>query len=162
MTDSKTPLSAGERPASKALLGAATTVNAALTRMYWRVGRRIREDLLKGDRAEYGQEILQTLSAQLVRDYGRGWSQRNLAYMIQFAEAFEDERIVVTLSRHLSWSHSLALIPLREPKRSVGTARNLAHMSPRVEHKRTSGSLLYAGYHLEPFGSLAQRRLQHG
>jgi hypothetical protein len=122
--------------------GVAATVNAALTLMYWRVGVRIRQDILGQGRAEYGKEILQTLSAKLVRDYGRGWSQRNLAYMVQFAEAFEDERIVVTLSRQLSWSHFLALIPLRESQRSVGMAQNLAHMSPRVEHKRASGSLL--------------------
>ena len=43
----------------------ATTVNAALTMLYWNVGRRIREDVLQEKRAEYGREILPTLSAKL-------------------------------------------------------------------------------------------------
>jgi predicted nuclease of restriction endonuclease-like (RecB) superfamily len=33
--------------------------------------------------------------------------------MLQFAEQFEDDEIVVSLSRQLSWSHFLALIPLK-------------------------------------------------
>jgi predicted nuclease of restriction endonuclease-like (RecB) superfamily len=34
--------------------------------------------------------------------------------MIQFAEVFPDEKIVVSLIRELSWTHFLALLPLRE------------------------------------------------
>ncbi len=36
--------------------------------------------------------------------------------MLQFAEQFSDEEIVVTLSRQLSWSHFLVLIPLKDPQ----------------------------------------------
>jgi len=42
--------------------------------LHWHVGRRIRKDILKDKRAEYGQEIVQTVSAQLAGDYGRGLS----------------------------------------------------------------------------------------
>ena len=42
----------------------ATTVNAALTMLYWRIGQRINEEVLKGERAAYGAEILQTVSAK--------------------------------------------------------------------------------------------------
>jgi predicted nuclease of restriction endonuclease-like (RecB) superfamily len=35
--------------------------------------------------------------------------------MVQFAEAFPEEEIVVTLSRQLSWSHFSALLPLSQP-----------------------------------------------
>lgn len=49
----------------------ATTVNAALTMLYWRVGKRINEEILKGERAEYGKEILPILSAKLTWSHFR-------------------------------------------------------------------------------------------
>jgi predicted nuclease of restriction endonuclease-like (RecB) superfamily len=58
---------------------------------------------------------LQTLSAQLVQDYGRGWSQRNLAYMVRFAEAFPDAKILQALSAKLSWSHFKAIVAIDDP-----------------------------------------------
>ena len=90
-------------------------VNMGLTLMYWRVGQRIRLDVLKGERAEYGKEILSTLSAELEPLYGRGFAEKNLRRMVQFAQAYTDEQIVVTLLRQLSWSHFLALLPLDKP-----------------------------------------------
>ena len=56
----------------------ATTVNAVLTMLYWRVGRRINEEILKGDRAGYGERIVHALSAQLYQEYGQGFTKRNL------------------------------------------------------------------------------------
>ena len=56
-----------------------------------------------------------TLSHQLVAEFGRGYSEKNLRRMIQFAEAFFDQDIVVTLSRQLSWSHFQPLLPLTKP-----------------------------------------------
>ena len=43
----------------------ARAVNSALVVTYWHIGRRIRQDVLKNDRAEYGKEIVSALSAQL-------------------------------------------------------------------------------------------------
>ena len=48
-------------------------------------------------------------------EYGRGYSEKNLRRMMQFAEAFPQEEIVATLSRQLSWSHFSALLPLTQP-----------------------------------------------
>ena len=79
----------------------ATIVNTALTMLYWNVGRRIREDVLQEKRAEYGREILPTLSAKLTIEYGRGWNERNLAYMVKFAEIFPDETILHALCAKL-------------------------------------------------------------
>jgi predicted nuclease of restriction endonuclease-like (RecB) superfamily len=93
----------------------AQTANATLTMLYWHVGQRIQREVLKNERAEYGEEILPTLSAKLVRDYGQGFSARNLARMVQFAEAFPDEAIVATLSQQLSWSHFVEILPLKQP-----------------------------------------------
>ena len=92
----------------------ATTVNAGLTMLYWRVGKRIKKDILKGERAGYGEQIVSTLSRQLVADYGNSFTVKNLRRMIQFAEVFHDEQIVVTLLRQLSWSHFVSLIPLKD------------------------------------------------
>ena len=92
--------------------GVATTVNTALTLLYWRIGKRINEEILKGGRAEYGQQILATLSQELVQDYGNGFSAKNIHHMIRFNEAFPDIQIVSTLSRQLSWSHFKEIIYL--------------------------------------------------
>ncbi len=93
----------------------ATAVNAGLTMLYWRIGKRIQKEILKGKRAEYGSEIVVTMSRQLVAEYGTGYQEKNLRRMIQFAELFPNEQIVVTLIRQLSWSHFVALLPLKEP-----------------------------------------------
>jgi predicted nuclease of restriction endonuclease-like (RecB) superfamily len=89
--------------------------NTALVLLYWKVGRRIHTDILKEERADYGEEIVPTLSAQLAPEYGDGFSKRNLFRMVQFAEAFPDEKIVVTLSRQMGWSHFVELLPLKKP-----------------------------------------------
>lgn len=68
---------------------------------------------LKHKRAEYGKEIVVTVSRELVAKFGRNYEEKNLRRMIQFAEKYTDFGNVVTLSRHLSWSHFLVLIPLK-------------------------------------------------
>lgn len=93
----------------------ATTANATLTQLYWRIGRRIHSDVLAGDRAAYGEQIVVTLARQLEAEYGRSFGEKNLRRMIQFAQVFPDEKIVVSLIRELSWTHFLALLPLKEP-----------------------------------------------
>lgn len=91
----------------------ATTANATLTLLYGRVGQRIRSEVLSGDRAAYGEEIVVTLSRQLSTDHGPSFEEKNLRRMIQFAEVFPDEQIVVSLLRESSWSHFLSLLPLK-------------------------------------------------
>jgi len=85
----------------------ARQVNSALVLLYWRVGQRIRRDVLKEKRAGYGEQIVATLSQQLTEEFGEGFAEKNLRRMVQFAAAFPDEQIVVTLSRQLGWSHCL-------------------------------------------------------
>lgn len=91
--------------------GVSAAVNTGLTLLYWRIGQRIHQQVLLEKRADYGKEIVSTLSRQLVEAYGKG----NLRRMIQFAEVFPEEQIVVTLSRQLSWSYFLALLPMEKP-----------------------------------------------
>lgn len=92
--------------------GVARTVNAGLTLLYWEIGNRIRKDVLQEKRAEYGEQIVQALSAQLEQEFGRGFSRRNLFNMIQFAEVFPDRKIVQALTAQLGWTHFALLLPL--------------------------------------------------
>lgn len=96
---------------------AVSTANAELTLLFWRIGHRIHTEVLAGQRAGYGEELLATLARHLVRDFGQGFAEKNLRRMVQFAAAYPDESIVVTLSRQLSWSHFVALLPLKDPLR---------------------------------------------
>ena len=93
----------------------AQTVNAGLTLLYWNIGMRIHQDILNQKRAEYGQAILQSLSAKLVEEFGRGYSAQTLRHTVRFAEAFPDEKIVSALLRQLSWTHFLSIIYLDDP-----------------------------------------------
>ena len=93
----------------------AATVNAGLTLLYWRIGQRINDEVLQGERAEYGRETILALGRQLETEFGRGFSEKSLRHMVRFAEAFPDMQIVSSLLRQLSWTHFLALIYLKEP-----------------------------------------------
>jgi len=92
----------------------AQTVNSTLTHLYWKIGKRVNDDLLANKRATYGQRIIVVLSEKLVVHYGNNFSEKNLRRMIQFARVFADEEIVVSAIRQLSWTHFIALIPLKD------------------------------------------------
>lgn len=87
--------------------------NSALTLLFWQVGSRINKEVLNDERAEYGKQIVVTLSEQLEEKYGRNFNEKNVRRMMQFANEFVDIEIVVPLARQLSWSHFLILIPLK-------------------------------------------------
>lgn len=93
----------------------ASTVNSALTLLYWHVGQRIRTEVLQGQRAGYGEHIVSALARQLEAGYGRGFSEKNLRHMLRFAEAFPDEQTVSAARRQLSWTHLKALIYIGDP-----------------------------------------------
>ena len=76
--------------------------NSALTLTYWRIGRRIGVEILGGERAAYGSQIVVSLARQLESEYGQGFGEKNLRRMVQFAEVFPDEAIVVSLIRELT------------------------------------------------------------
>ena len=92
----------------------ARTVNAGLTLLYWQVGDRIRREVLKAQRAQRGERIVALLARQLEREFGRGFAEKNLRRMIQFGEIFPDQRLVVSLIRQLTWTHFIALIPIKD------------------------------------------------
>ncbi len=87
-------------------------MNTALVQLYWQIGARIRKDILANRPAEYGKEIFVTLAQELEADFGSGYSASNLSRMVAFAEAFPDNKIVVSLMRQLSSSHFVTILPL--------------------------------------------------
>lgn len=93
----------------------ASVVNSALTALYWHIGQRIHSELLAGERAAYGEQIVSAVARQLEAEYGRGFSAKNLRHMLRFAQAFPDVAIVSAAQRQLSWTHFKALIYIDDP-----------------------------------------------
>ena len=92
----------------------ALAINSEITLLYWNIGKHVREDILKNNRADYGQKIVESLSERLTKQYGRGWSTRHLHNCLSFAETFPDEQIVHALRTQLSWTHLRFLIPIED------------------------------------------------
>ena len=128
----------------------ARQVNSGLVLLYWRMGKRIRQDILKEKRAEYGEQIVPTLSNQLVPEFGSSFSTRNLWHMIRFAEVFPDEKIVNALSTQLGWTHFRHIIALDDPLKRDFYAEmcRIERWSTRTLEKKISGMLFDSGYAL--------------
>lgn len=93
----------------------ASTVNTAMTLMYWHIGERINREVLGGERAAYGKQIVATLSQKLTKEYGGSqFSVKNLNRMRLFAERFPDLSIWTPLVSKLSWSHFLQVISIED------------------------------------------------
>ncbi|WP_309713396.1 PDDEXK nuclease domain-containing protein [Armatimonas sp.] len=90
-------------------------VNQELTLLHWDIGHRIQTELLNNERAEYGKQIVATVSRQLTQEFGSGFNHRSVLHMIRFSESLPDREIVSTLSRLLSWSHFMEVIYLDDP-----------------------------------------------
>lgn len=76
--------------------------NSSLTVLFWHIGNKILTHILQNKRAEYGRQIVVTVSRDLMTKFGKNYEEKNLRRMIQFAEKYPDIENVVTLSRHLS------------------------------------------------------------
>jgi hypothetical protein len=81
----------------------------------WQVGEHIHTEILQGQRAEYGKQIIATLSQKLTKTYGKGWSEKQLRHCLHFAETFPDQQIVSALRRQLSWTHIKTLMYFDDP-----------------------------------------------
>jgi len=122
----------------------AHTINAGLTLLYWQIGRRVRQDILREKRAGYGERIVSALGTQLTREFGRGFTARNLAYMIRFAEVFPDPKILHALRANLGWTHFRQIIALDDPLKRDFYAEmcRIEKWSTRTLEKKI-GSLLF-------------------
>lgn len=123
---------------------AAAAVNAGLTMLYWNIGQRINREVLKGERAAYGEQVLVHLADQLTLEFGRGFGAKNIRHMMRFSEVFPELEIVSALSRQLSWSHFLELMYQKDPlaRKFYAEMAGLERWSLRTLRDRI-GSLLF-------------------
>lgn len=93
----------------------ATYLNTEVCMTNWYVGKRIKEDILYNQRAEYGKQILKNLSIRLTERYGVGWSEKQLRHCLRTAETFSEDDIVSATQRQLTWTHIKTLAYIKDP-----------------------------------------------
>ena len=121
----------------------AQSVNAELVMMNWKIGVRIHRDVLAEARAEYGEQLVSTLSRQLTAEYGAGFSRQNLFHMVRFVEAWPDEALVSELAQHLGWSHFKEILYLPDPlaRQFYAEMCRMERWSVRTLRERVRGML---------------------
>ena len=121
----------------------ASVVSDETSQLYWNVGNAINMFVLQGNRAEYGKQIVVSVARQLAEEYGSGFEEKNLRRMMQFATEYQDFTIVASLIRQLTWTHFIALIPIREPlKRAFYEQMAITeHWSVRTLRKKIDSQL---------------------
>ena len=91
-----------------------SNVNYTMTKTYFLIGKRIVEEEQDGNkRAEYGKKLMKTLSEKLTKEFGRGFSQRNLEQMRTFYLRYSISQ-TVSAEFKLSWSHYLILMRMED------------------------------------------------
>lgn len=91
-----------------------TAVNSEMVVLYWNIGKIIKTEILKSEKAEYGKSVIRDLSNDLTKEYGKGYSQANLFNMVRLYDAIQGFEILQTLSVKLTWSHLLKLITIED------------------------------------------------
>jgi len=66
----------------------AVTINEEMILLYWNIGKTIKEEIIKSERAEYGKKIVNALSSQLTQIYGKGFSSQNLWFMVKLYDTY--------------------------------------------------------------------------
>lgn len=92
----------------------AVTINQEMVLLYWNIGKTIKEEIIKSDRAEYGKQIVQSLTAQLTQRYGKGFSVQNLWYMVQLYDEYPILHALRGELKGLSWTHIKTLLPIKD------------------------------------------------
>lgn len=107
----------------------ATTVNAEICLMHWNIGKRIKEDVLYNKRAEYGKQILLSLSQQLIQQFGKGWSIYKLQHCVRAAYTFSEDEMMYAVRTQLSWTHLRSLMSIEDKLK-----RSFYMEMVRIEH----------------------------
>ena len=107
----------------------------AMVLTYWQVGRRIVEQEQEGkERAEYGKALMETLSEELTREFGKSYSKRNLQYFRKFYLAFSDEEIVNARVHNLNWTHFRSLLRVADENARIWYMNEAANEGWSAEH----------------------------
>jgi hypothetical protein len=92
-------------------------ITSAMVDAYWHIGKRIVEEGQGGaDRAAYGKEIIKNLSLELSKEFGKGFTDRNIRNFRQFYSLFPNYEIWKTLSSKLNWSHFQRVLKVSDAK----------------------------------------------
>ena len=117
------------------------TVNTEMLNLYWNIGKIIMEIQQGDERASYGDSVLDKLSSKLTKEFGKGFSARNLRTMRKFYLLYP---IWKTVSAKLSWSHYLELIKIEEENKRNFYLNECINSKWSVrELQRQKDSLLY-------------------
>lgn len=121
-----------------------TAVNAAMVEAYWQIGKRIVEEEQNGkERADYGKEIIQTISDEMTIEFGKGFTGRNIRNFRQFYLTFPNPEIWKTLSSKLSWSHFQRVLKVSDEKARMYYLREAAENTWSVRTLDRNISTLY-------------------
>lgn len=108
---------------------AAQSVNTILVQTYWTIGQHIVEFEQNGNqKAEYGSQLLDTLSKDLTQSHGKGFSRSNVFQIRQFYLKFQN---IQTLSGQLTWSHYTEIL-------KANNDLELSFYSKQCQHERWS------------------------
>ena len=121
----------------------AVYVNSEVCLTNWHIGKRIKEDILFNQRAEYGKQVLKTLSAKLTERYGRGWGFQTLQHCVRAAYTFSEEEIVYAVRRQFSWTHLRSLMSINDPlkRRFYMEMCQIEHWDTRTLDKKIDSQL---------------------
>lgn len=88
------------------------SVNVAMLQRNWYLGKRINDEILKGeDRAEYGAHVIVQLSKSLTNLYGKGFTKSYLYNYVRFYKVFPDIfQSPIGQLELLSWTHYYLLL----------------------------------------------------
>ena len=112
----------------------AATANYEVTMMNWNIGNRINRDVLNYERAEYGKQIVAQVARQLQDEYGtKGFDEKSIRRMMQFARLMPDSQIVSPLVSKMYWSHFLIVMPMKTSPESA-----LHNTSPNCHRRKFS------------------------
>ncbi len=117
-------------------------INTGLVMTYWQIGQHLVEFEQQGQaNAEYGQQLLTSISKELKLKHGKGFSVSNLQRFRQFYLLNPNH---ATVSHNLSWSHHVELLKIsNETERSFYTKQALAANWSVRELKRQKDSGLF-------------------
>ena len=109
----------------KARAKIASTINHEMIVLYWNIGKVIKENIIKNDRAEYGKQTVQSLSTRLTLKYGKGFSPQNLWYMVQLFDTYPILHSMRGEFKNLSWTHIRTLLPIKDDLKRKGTGGDI-------------------------------------
>lgn len=122
----------------------ATTINQEMVLLYWNIGKTIKEEIIKSKRAEYGKQIIHSLSGELIRRYGKGFAEQSLWHMVKFYDTYPILSAVQRELQGLSWTHIKLIVYLDDDlkRKFYATLCQKEHWSTRTLEERI-GNMLY-------------------